>query len=443
MKLLGIIWNPGIPYIKEIKGIIAKYGFIKEVIYINFESEFASFLNELYYDTTLGEEIKASQKISSLVNRYLRNDCYIILIDMPTSEQVYLAAKKKNMYENVLKMKMEVRKSYSFALNTPVYIDDKFDNIFHCSDDVEEYHFDLPIVLKYIVKRSAEIINIKLFIDTDKREKNGTRFNYWITNELFFKQEIPNTFEVFSEIFNMNYMRIMNLPTAEYYIACYDNYRGVCTKRLNTKDENLILLSDIMYENNIISKKNMIENNYIEQVIILLASYCDKHNFHLANDTRYILLKIYLYDLLFAQNDRNPTNIGLRVNKKTGFAELVCFDHSNMLFFDEPDKIKRYDNSKDCFLDLVNKTSKTFLLYNYKEFSFCFKSKFEHVEFFLNNAMETDKVIFYDLLNLYSPKLIEYVFAKMEKDNMCILDDTFKVAILEYYKKIKEILERV
>lgn len=440
MKLIGIVWNPGIPYIKDIKTIIEKYGYVKEMVYINFGSEFPAFLNELYYDKTPGEEIKASQKIVSLVNRYSQNDGYIILIEISESEQVYLAAKEKYMYKNVLEMKMELRTKYSFTLNTPLCVEKKFDNIFHCSDDIEEYHFDLPIILKYILKDCNRMFNISSFIDTEKKQTNGTRYNFWITDDLFFKQETPNSFESFSEIFNMNYMQIMDIPTAEYKIAYDHNNRGVFTTRINAVDENLILLSDIMYEYGIISKKSMIENNYISRIICLLGSYCDKYKYHLANNTRNILLKIYLYDLLFAQNDRNPTNIGLKVNKKTGFSELICFDHSNMLFFDNPDKIKKYANSNGCFLDLVNKSTKTFLLYNQKEFPLCFESKIMHIAFFLDNATESDKMVLYDLLNLYSVKLINYVFMKIEKKDNCIIDDTFKSAIFEYYEKIKGIL---
>ena len=212
MKLLGILWNSMDSKKDEALEYIKKFG---NVIYwdIDLGEDYKEFLTELY-PFNESEKWKAEYKINGLVDRYDTNRIRILIIDLKEDEKVYLKNKDKMMYKNVLELKVYLRKKYDYLVkkNTMSGVK-KFDNVFHMTDDQKEYEKDLKTIIKYLRKhfeRKNGFMQIDDFVDENicQTEQWGTRPKLWINRNILFKENTQNTFECYSEVFNMYLMKL-------------------------------------------------------------------------------------------------------------------------------------------------------------------------------------------------------------------------------------------
>ena len=446
MKLLGILWNSIGEYVDEATDDIKKYCNVKYYD-LDLGKDYKNFLLELY-PFNESEKWKAEFKVNGLVDKYKSNKIRILILDIPKDEKVYLKNKDKMMYKNVLELKVFIRKKYEHLVTQNVLKDGKsYDNVFHMTDDEDEYIDNLPIILKYLpkhLKTNEDLMSISDFVDPNllQREIKGTRNKYWITPNLLFKENYVNTFENYSEVFNMYFMRLFGLNNCAEYMAfsCFDK-PGVLTKRITDKNEEIVFLDEIFNKINIFEKKDLILHNNLNELPNILNNYCKQNNLTLDNDYYNQLRKIYLYDILTCQNDRNPTNMCLKYDDQTRIAKLYFFDNSNMLFFYQADLLKKYiDGHLDISSYLENKTS-TFLLNKASDLEICFNNKIYHLKSFLENQNNFE--LFNDFLNIFNPDNINLTFNYIEQNENIKLPYFFKKAILDYYQificKLKEI----
>ena len=343
MKLIGVLWNSIGDKKNEATEYIKQYG---DVIYwdVDLKNNYKQFLLDLYpFNET--EKWKAQYKIDGLFNKYLDNTIRIMIIDIPQTEKVYLKNKDKMMYKNVLDLKVTLRKKYKhLTMHDNKNVEKTYDNVFHMSDDENEYEKDLIIILKYlsnILERKNGFLVLDDFVDESRcsDEKWGTRNKVWLNKYFMYKENTKNTYESYSEVLNMYLLSECNLEYAYYDLANYKGIDGVITKNVLDDDEFMIDGSHVMSENETYTRKELIEHNNLEMLETIIKNWCNTKGYiydcKIMND----LHKLFIYDLLTLQPDRNPSNYAIAVNSKTKNIRLVYFDNSNMLFCDNSEII--------------------------------------------------------------------------------------------------------
>lgn len=435
MKLLGILWNSIGDKRDEAIEDIKRYGNVS-FCDVDFGSDYRNFLLDMY-PFNESEKWKAEFKVNGLVDKYKNNSIRIIIIDIPKVEKVYLKNKDKMMYKNVLELKVFIRKKYEgLVIENTKTCGKSYDNIFHMTDDEQEYEENLPVILDYLSRHldlNGNLMSISEFIDESllKIEDRGTRKKYWITNNLLFKENSENTFENYSEIFNMYFMKLFGLNnSAKYKLFRSYEKAGVLTKRINGSNEEIIFLDKILNEYEFIDKKDLINHNSLEELPIYLSDYCKRHNLILDESYFDELRKLFLYDILTCQNDRNPTNMCLKYDINTRIAKLYYFDNSNMLFFYKPEILLKYSENNLNINEYLENNTSTFLLNKSDDLDICFNNKLLHLDSFLCNSQNIQT--FNDFCELYTIDNINLTFKIIEQNENINLPSLFKKAILEY-----------
>lgn len=448
MKLLGILWNSIGDKKDEAIKEIQKYG---NVLYydVDLANDYRAFLEDLY-PFNESEKRKAEFKINGLVDKYKNNCIRIVFIDMPNSEKVYLKNKDKMMYKNVLELKVSLRRKYKHLIITDLNENQKsYDNVFHMTDDEREYEKDLFVVMKhipFIFNRTNGFLEIEHLIDKEQTftEKWGTRNKVWLNKEILFKENTEGTYESYCEIFNMYLLKQCGLNYSYYDLANYEGQNGVITKNVLFEDEFMIDGSHIISEDESYTKRELIEHNNLEMLENIIMEWCNKKGFIYNKQILIDLHKLFIYDLLTLQPDRNPSNYAIAVNKKTKQTRLVYFDNSNMLFCDKKDILKLYEEGKLSLNDEIKKL-KTFLLF--KKEDTCFDNK---VQIFKK---------YYELSDLITRKFIKRLLSEMTKSNIIKIFEnienekklklplTFKKIIIEaydiYHSNLYEIIKDI
>ena len=109
-----------------------------------------------------------------------------------------------------------------------------------------------------------------------------------------------------------------------------------------------------------LSKRELIEHNFIDHVNSLLNLHpviagC-LNNSSFANK----LARLYFFDLLCFQQDRNPNNYGFLVGNDS--TELIHLDDSNILFADDPEAIRCYASDESVLDSWMKHEQRTLLL---------------------------------------------------------------------------------
>ena len=437
MKLIGILWNM-VDNPLQVEREISKYCNIKTVINVDLKGDFEPFLRELYPDLP-GEEDKALSKIKTL-KKYKNRNINILIIDINSDEKVFLKQKNKMMYKNVLDLKVNIRRKFKYLLNESC--NSSYDNIFHLSDDSSEFIDDFYIIIKYLSKhleRCSNFIRIDDFVDENliSQEHRGTREKLWLNDKCLYKKQTIDTLEAYSELFNMYYMKKFGLSDgADYIPVNYNDADGVITKRLNTEDENLVFVHKILKEYGYVDKKEIIIHNNLQELPLFIRDYCNRNNFEYDVDLTLKLKKLFLYDILTCQNDRNPTNLCLIIDRLKK-AKLSYFDNSNMLIFDKSDNVEKYKKNSLFLKSFLNDGTSTFLINKPSDIKYTFNNKMIHLESFLKNFDTYDmKLLQYMISNFNKEEIEANVFDIQQQYNITF-PDVFVDAMYDYCDIIK------
>lgn len=145
MLCLGILWNCMENNFEEAKKDISKYGDIIDVIPLNLEDKYETFVRDIYSvdDIATWKVDKKLETMFSCTNsKYLE----VLIIDIKTDSMYYHPLKKRMVYTKLEGMKTDIRKKYSEKI--PNYF---FDNVFHVTDDENEFKNDYEILKKYLL----------------------------------------------------------------------------------------------------------------------------------------------------------------------------------------------------------------------------------------------------------------------------------------------------
>lgn len=358
MKAIGILWNSMNKYTDLALRDINDYSKITNVISIDFGSSFSEFISKIY-PYVGNERWKLDYKISHMNNVYESNEIKIVFLDIDSTKKIFVERKGIYIYENVEKLKTYVRNKYKNMVENYVY-----DNVFHMTDDENEYSETLKIITDYVINyylKTNKIFNLNkiLYNKTDNFIYNyGKRKKIFLfDNNLIYKEQKPNTLESYAEVFCYHLFKKCDIDNAEYYFAKYNNNCGIITKNfvnsneifidgthlidayLNYKEKkNTIFSSQISHDIELITKYNNVDD-----LIQVFKTFAAVYNLDI--DLVYIkdnLKKIYALDLIFLQSDRNSNNWGILLNKNTGkikFAPL--YDNSNIFNFNNPNIVNK------------------------------------------------------------------------------------------------------
>ena len=450
MRLLGVIWNSVEDKWSDVIKDIEQYGKVEKVYSIDFGNDFANFIKELYPFSP--EELwKSEYKINGLINQYKDNIVHIVIIDIPQVKKVFLPQKNKDMYQNVLDMKVGIRRKYKYLIKENSFGTKNgvsYDNVFHMTDDEQEYNDNLLSVIPFLIKHNPNEgpLSLEYFVDKNDTvfEKNGSRKAYWLTPDLMFKEETDGTYESYSELFNSHLMKKLGLKNSCYYgLAEYNGKRGVITSNLaKGNDEKLILGSDIFNKYGIYDRKELIYYNSLDMLPIIIKKFCDDNDYVYNEDIEKEFEKLFMYDLITMQSDRNPSNWGIICNNKTRAISLSYFDHSNMLICDDSAAIEAFKEGQLDLLDYINNDITTFLIYDSNNIEMCHSSRMFHIQNFLEMANTNQREKFMNMLEMISIDMLIEVFAEIETENHCTLPTEFKRLIIQAFTFQKWQIER-
>ena len=266
-------------------------------------------------------------------------------------------------------------------------------------------------------------------------EKNGTRKAYWLTPSIMFKEQTNGTYESYSELFNMHLMKKLGLNNSCYYgLAQYGGKQGVVTKHIANADEEMFLGSDIFNKYGIYEKKDLIYYNSLDMLPIVVKRFCYDNGYVYNENIEKEFEKLFMYDLLTMQSDRNPSNWAIVCNQQTRQIRLSYFDHSNMLFFDDVQAVELFKKGELDIPNYVNNDITTYFIFNSSNIEMCHSSKLFHIQNFIENVNDVQLDAFVTMLDAITVDLINKVNSEIEEENNCILPNEFKNALIQGFE---------
>ena len=262
------------------------------------------------------------------------------------------------MYKGIDEFKESIRNYFKNKVSNY-----KFDNIFHMSDNENEYYNLSAIIDEYLLldkkRKNGRITlnNNEFKLMADRIERKKYRFNSWI-----FKEIRKGSYEDYCELFCEEVFRRFNISPAFYDLATLNNKEGVITydfiknkRYISSKD----LIGEIINSNNI--DDIMKYNNYNSLVDIILK-YCRKYNININNLDSQLnrIKKMMIIDIILLQSDRNPNNYGFMVSDKLELSRV--FDNSNAMSCNHIDRnpyinrpLLTVNNSFSCYYEELQK----------------------------------------------------------------------------------------
>lgn len=439
MRLFGVLWNSIGESAENAINDIQQQAKINHLWKVDLGEDYVDFIKELYPFSE--EELwKAEYKINGLVDKYKDNYIYIMQLELPDDKKIYLPQKGKYMYQNVLDLKVGIRRKYRhLVIPQDEHIYDQqvsYDNVFHMTDDPQEYEENFPIIFKYLTKcanRNNGFLSIDDYVELDKirPEIGGSRNKFWLNEYIMFKTETPSSFESYTEIFNMYLMQKFGLPFCYYDLATYKGNKGVITYNFINKDEKFISSAQLACADENIDKLELVRRCNIEDTVSSIKEFCLKNGYNYNENILSEINTLYIYDLMTLQPDRNPYNWGIIVNEQNRNIRLMAFDNGNMLHFDKP-RFNQIPSEEQSEENLFNNHTLLLQTYgqNYQE---------DKVTALLNLYYEgnNDEIIDY-YMQFITEDSIQNIFNEIEKDHDFTLPDNYKKEILYAFKKFIE-----
>lgn len=376
MRTIGILWNSMDAFLEEAINDIQTFASVTDVISIDFKDKFSDFISKIY--PYKGEEKwKLEYKISHMFNQYANNKINIIFMNIDNENKIFVPRKKLYIYEDVEKLKMYIREKYRNKINNYAY-----DNIYHMTDDEDEYKITIELIINYILFYfSSDKITINLdelmyykknFLE--KNYKNGKRNKLTLCDDkLIYKEGKVNSFESEAEVFTFYFLKKLGIESAECYMSNYLGNKGIITKNFIKEGQffcdgthiidlylNYLETGKLSYSQEIkhdieeITRFNNLDD--LSNIFEILEYLTEIKFFSLIDE----LKKMYSIDMILLQSDRNSNNWGILYNNATSEVKLSpLFDNSNIFGFNKPDKIKEMINLKN--------SNKEFILSLYKD----------------------------------------------------------------------------
>lgn len=146
MLSVGIIWNSASEFKDYILSDIAEYGEILNTFDLILGDQYDEFVRDIYSDDAI-EDWKIDKKIETMKESSDYRGVTVVVLNVDTTEQYYHEHKKRMVYANLDRLKRSIREKYSQLVS--VYF---FDNVFHLTDDENEYGECVDILSKYTDK---------------------------------------------------------------------------------------------------------------------------------------------------------------------------------------------------------------------------------------------------------------------------------------------------
>lgn len=259
---------------------------------------------------------------------------------------------------------------------------------------------------KYNLNTLDELDQNKLISAEFSTQKTAFWLDFY-NNKVLFKDCKTNK-SAYLELINEELIKLINLETAHYDLAKFDNYYGVITydfKKENYKYIHLfsILLKyykDIILNSNKLLNKGYKEvdkfNNLIDIKSALEYYFKDNKNKNVIVSKLMIdIVKLFSFDLLMNQTDRHSANYGIFINNDTKEVLLApVFDYGESL-----NKNSKYYNS-------IVTDSNYFLNEN--------KSKKYIIESFIQKFPKEYTDIFYEILNIININTLNNAIKNVE-----------------------------
>lgn len=142
MLSIGVIWNPVSDYFNE---IINEIKVRTNLLFYSVEAvtDHKSFIYDIYRDMLSIDKSKIDLKLSNLFLPN-SNDIVVLIFEFDSKKVSYHPYKKKMVFTELDELKQSIRQKYSTKINN--YI---FDNVFHCTDDMDEYTYTLSVMRRY------------------------------------------------------------------------------------------------------------------------------------------------------------------------------------------------------------------------------------------------------------------------------------------------------
>lgn len=146
MLSIGIIWNSASEFKDYILSDIAEYGEILNTFDLILGNKYDEFVRDIYSDDAI-EDWKIDKKIETMKESSDYQGVTVVVLNIDTTEQYYHEHKKRMVYANLDRLKRSIREKYSQLVS--VYF---FDNVFHLTDDENEYVECVEVLSKYTDK---------------------------------------------------------------------------------------------------------------------------------------------------------------------------------------------------------------------------------------------------------------------------------------------------
>lgn len=450
MKAISFIWNSMNEHVNEALNDIKEYAIIEDIISVDFKEDFPNFIRKVYPYT--GKDTwKVNYKIENM-EKYDNKNITIVFLDIDNEKKIFVERKGIYIYENVEKLKSFIRNKYKNIIDGYA-----FDNVFHMTDDEEEYKATKDLVIDFILKfydKNNEIINLDNIIYDkskykylDKTYENGKRNKFFMCdNGLMFKEQTENSFECFAEKYCYELFKKLDIKVAEYYLAKYNNKMGVLTK--NFLKENEIFIDGTHIIN---AYLNYIETGFFNINVPIRYDMPTITRYNNIEDLKIILntmskitgidmslilsnlKKIFAVDMILLQSDRNSNNWGIiynRKNKSLDFAPV--YDNSNICLFNNTKLIDNLYNlaktDKTMFMELMYNYSTTVLTEKNSDNYFTPKNKL--IEQIQDNEIKNYLKYYIDLIqkekigiNIPNSKF-EYILINAINNNVEFISNT-------------------
>lgn len=141
----------------------------------------------------------------------------------------------------------------------------------------------------------------------------GRKQKNWLENngkEYLFKTGASN-YEIFAEVISAELARQCNLSTADYDIAIYNGHIGVVTPSFLNPGDTILSGEDLFKYAKLFSPESKF-NNSIDNIVDMLK-LCTSRDYNI-EEIKEQLTKIWLFDGLICESDRNFSNWSIIIN---------------------------------------------------------------------------------------------------------------------------------
>lgn len=370
MKAIAILWNSMSQYFESAEKDIKKHALINDRLTVNLNNHFCEFISMIYpYEGK--ERWKLDYKINAMNNRYGKNEIMILYLDIAADKMIYVEKKSKFKYESVESLKKYIREKYKRRIQNYTY-----DIIIHMTDDLNEYYYTLNSIKQFFLKivneikrtRTIELSNyLRHFEKMPTNTVGGKRKKIWFCdNSFLFKYE--KFFGIYGEIFTSELAKRLKIDTSVCLPAIYNGKYGLVTSSFLNQNEFFVDGSHMI--DAFICKTNrqqtdlllnpmmeICKYNNIYDLPEIIFYYCNKNNFMYDVNISEILYRLFVFDIILLQSDRNPNNWGIIIGKSHKIRLSPIFDNANCLSSNRT----YFSKSKNTLVDFYKEP--TLLLY--------------------------------------------------------------------------------